>query len=65
VDENNDAELALTQIERDAKKKRWWRRSGIPARVSSLDTAFGDDGDLWRYKCHTWDMRPTYKTPER
>jgi len=97
-----DAELALTQIERDAKKdlyrrarqrivdeleaeahlwlttpeeveaalgnpragqQLWARPGGLIGAPPGPDTAFGDDGDLWRYECHTWDMRPTYKTP--
>ncbi|KAL7459259.1 hypothetical protein ACHAWC_011726 [Mediolabrus comicus] len=42
----------------------WTRPGGMIGAPSGPDTGFGDDGDFWRYECHTWDARPTYKTPK-
>lgn len=42
----------------------WARPGGMIGAPSGQDTGFGDDGDFWRYECHTWDARPTYKSPK-
>ncbi|KAL3784121.1 hypothetical protein ACHAW5_008301 [Stephanodiscus triporus] len=47
-----------------AAQKLWARPGGIIGAPSGEHTGFGDYGDFWRYECHTWDSRPTYKTPK-
>jgi len=42
----------------------WTRAGGLIGAPSGQDTGFGDHGDFWRYECHTWDSRPTYKEPK-
>lgn len=42
----------------------WSRPGGMIGAPSGEHTGFGDFGDFWRYECHTWDARPTYKTPK-
>lgn len=42
----------------------WTRAGGMIGAPSGEDTGFGDHGDFWRYECHTWDARPTYKSPK-
>ena len=42
----------------------WARPGGMIGAPSGEHTGFGDYGDFWRYECHTWDARPTYKTPK-
>ena len=42
----------------------WARPGGMIGAKSGEPTGFGDQGDFWRYECHTWDARPTYKTPK-
>ena len=42
----------------------WARPGGMIGAPSGQDTGFGDDGEFWRYECHTWDARPTYKSPK-
>ena len=42
----------------------WARPCGMIGAKSGETTGFGDQGDFWRYECHTWDARPTYKTPK-
>lgn len=46
-----------------ASQRLWARPGGMVGAPSGLDTGFGDAGDFWRYECHTWDARPTYKSP--
>lgn len=41
----------------------WSRPGGLIGAPSGPDTAFGDH-DFWRYESHTFDSRPTYKTPK-
>ena len=45
-----------------AAQALWSRPGGLVGAPSGPDTAFGDD-DFWRYESHTFDSRPTYKTP--
>lgn len=47
-----------------ASQKLWARAGGMIGAPSGQDTGFGDDGEFWRYECHTWDARPTYKSPK-
>eukprot|EP00984_Skeletonema_dohrnii_P034907 scaffold34225_cov155-Skeletonema_dohrnii-CCMP3373.AAC.2 len=47
-----------------ASQKLWARPGGMIGAPSGQDTGFGDDGEFWRYECHTWDARPTYKSPK-
>ena len=42
----------------------WTRAGGMIGAPSGPNTGFGDYGDFWRYECHTWDARPTYKSPK-
>mmetsp|Transcript_14435 Transcript_14435/g.30394 ORF Transcript_14435/g.30394 Transcript_14435/m.30394 type:complete len:657 (-) Transcript_14435:49-2019(-) len=42
----------------------WARPGGMIGAPSGPETGFGDDGDFWRYECHTWDARPIYKEPK-
>ncbi|KAL7528681.1 hypothetical protein ACHAXR_002570, partial [Thalassiosira sp. AJA248-18] len=42
----------------------WARPGGMIGAPSGPDTGFGDFGEFWRYECHTWDARPTYKDPK-
>ncbi len=42
----------------------WARPGGMIGAPSGEHTGFGDYGDFWRYESHTWDARPTYKTPK-
>ena len=46
-----------------ASQRLWARPGGMIGAPSGPDTGFGDAGDFWRYECHTWDARPTYKAP--
>ena len=47
-----------------ASQNLWARPGGMIGAPSGQDTGFGDDGEFWRYECHTWDTRPTYKSPK-
>lgn len=47
-----------------ANQVLWSRAGGMMGAPSGPDTGFGDFGDFWRYECHTWDARPTYKDPK-
>lgn len=47
-----------------ASQVLWARAGGMFGAPSGSGTAFGDDGDFWRYECHTWDPSPTYKSPK-
>lgn len=47
-----------------AAQTLWSRPGGMIGAPSGERTGFGDYGDFWRYECHTWDARPTYKTPK-
>ncbi len=47
-----------------ASQQLWARAGGMIGAPSGQDTGFGDDGEFWRYECHTWDARPTYKSPK-
>lgn len=47
-----------------APQKLWTRAGGMVGAPSGQDTGFGDFGDFWRYESHTWDSRPTYKSPQ-
>lgn len=46
-----------------ASQALWSRPGGIIGAPSGPFTGFGDFGDFWRYECHAWDYRPTYKSP--
>lgn len=71
-DLESEAHLWLTtpeEVERalgnpTASQILWARPGGMIGAPSGPDTGFGDDGDFWRYECHTWDARPTYKSPK-
>ena len=47
-----------------ASQVLWTRPGGMVGAPSGPNTGFGDHGDYWRYECHTWDARPTYKDPK-
>lgn len=47
-----------------ASQKLWTRPGGMIGAPSGQDTGFGDDGEFWKFECHTWDAKPTYKSPK-